>query len=619
MDSRKELIIETSFVAISIVIMVIAFILSSFIGETHIAVVILFAISFIIGGFFKAKEGLEETIEEKSLNVEFLMIIAALGAFIVGNPGEGALLIMIFAVSGVLEGYATQKSKKELTALLNLSPETGTLYQDGTETSIPIRDIKVGDLVIVKVGDQIPVDGIIVRGTSNINQASITGEAIPVSKKTGDSVYAGTMNILSPILVETKVDPSESVVAKMVELVKEAQENNGKKQTIIDKIEKWYVYIVILMAITFMIFPPLVGWLSWSDAFYRGTVVLVVGSPCALVASVAPAMLSTLSNAARHRILVKGGEYLETLSQIKVVVLDKTGTITQGEPKVTDVVIDPHFNEQEILDIVYSMEKLSSHPLASAIVDHLKDKATYTPSKVTEEPGKGMSLTLGKNVYQVGKFDFDHSHLLSPKLIKESEVGQSIVHIILNGQLIGYITLKDTLRPGIKETVHDLKKKGIRVVMITGDNEKTAQVIANEAGIDEVVANAFPEDKKTHIKRLQNAYGPVMMVGDGVNDALALATADIGASMGSGTDVSLQTADVIFMNNNLANLTRIIKLAKSNQMIIYQNMIFAVLVILLLLSTNVFGLIQLPYGVVAHEGSTILVIINSLRMLLKKE
>ena len=213
MDSRKELIIETSFVAVSIVIMVIAFILSSFIGETHIAVVILFAISFIIGGFFKAKEGLEETIEKKSLNVEFLMIIAALGAFIVGNPGEGALLIMIFAVSGVLEGYATQKSKKELTALLNLSPETATLYQDGTETSIPIRDIKVGDLVIVKVGDQIPVDGIIVRGTSNINQASITGEAIPVSKKTGDSVYAGTMNILSPILVETKVDPSESVVA----------------------------------------------------------------------------------------------------------------------------------------------------------------------------------------------------------------------------------------------------------------------------------------------------------------------------------------------------------------------------------------------------------------------
>ncbi len=619
MENKKELILETTFVVVSIVLMGIAFILQlSGFAETDLPVVILFGLSFLIGGFFKAKEGVEETIENKALNVEILMILAAIGAFIVGNPAEGALLIMIFAVSGVLEGYATAKSKKELSALLNLSPETATLYNDGNESTVNVSDIKIGDVVIVKVGDQIPVDGLITRGSSSINQAAITGESMPVSKKVGDSVFAGTFNLNSPLLVETKVDPTESVVAKIVALVADAQENQGKKQTLIEKIEKWYVYIVILMAAVFMILPPLVGWLSWSDAFYRGTVVLVVGSPCALVASVAPAMLSTLSNAARHRILVKGGNYLETLAEIKVVVLDKTGTITSGEPKVTAIEIDPYYNRKEILDIVYSMERLSTHPLASAIVDHLKENHEYTASKVIEEPGKGMSLTLGNQVYQVGKFDYNHSHLLSPKLVNESEQGQSIVHIILNQQLIGFITLKDTLRPDIKPMVEKLRSRGIHVVMLTGDNQKTALAIAKEAGIDEVKCNALPTDKKRHIEELQEKYGKVMMVGDGINDAPALAVADIGAAMGSGTDVSLQTADVIFMNNNLSNINRIIQLSNQNRTIIYQNMIFAVGVILFLLISNVFGLVLLPAGVIAHEGSTILVILNSLRMLIKK-
>src|SRR5690606_17756923 len=245
---------ETSFVAISILLMGVAFILQlSGFNETDLVVVLLFGLSFLIGGFFKAKEGIEETIENKALNVEILMILAAIGAFIVGNPAEGALLIMIFAVSGVLEGYATAKSKKELSALLNLSPETATLYNDGNESTVNVSDIKIGDVVIVKVGDQIPVDGLITRGSYSINQAAITGESMPVSKKVGDSVFAGTFNLNSPLLVETKVDPTESVVAKIVSLVADAQENQGKKQTLIEKIEKWYVYIVILMAAVFMI------------------------------------------------------------------------------------------------------------------------------------------------------------------------------------------------------------------------------------------------------------------------------------------------------------------------------------------------------------------------------
>lgn len=617
--TKNQLIIEIISVGVAIVLIATAFALqNTILFETHWVVIGLFAVSFMIGGFSKAKEGILETIAHKSLNVEVLMILAAVSAFLVGNPSEGALLIIIFSISGILEGYASAKSKKELTALLNISPDDATLYADGVETVVSVKTLKINDIVLVKVGDSIPVDGIIIRGKSSINQAAITGESMPVVKDVNDIVYAGTFNLSAPIIIKITVDPKDFVVSKIINLVKDAQENQGVKQSFIEKIEKWYVYFVILLAVSFMFIPPLFNLLSWQEALYRGTVVLVVGSPCALMASIAPSMLSTLSNAARNRILIKGANHLETLADIKVVVLDKTGTITEGRPTVIEFQIDNPYNKQEIMDVVYSMEKLSTHPLATSITDYLSDKATYTPSKVTEEPGHGMTLKLGNDTYKVGKFDFTHSHFLSPKLIQAQEKGHSIVHIVLNDQLIGYISLYDALRDGIHEMITALKEKGIKPVLLTGDNEKTALSIASQAGIDEVIFNALPQDKKEHVDRLKNKYGKVLMVGDGINDAPALAAADIGASMASGTDLSIETADVIFMNNNLFNISKLLRLAKSNQAIIYQNIFFSVGLIILLLITNVFGFIQLPTGVIAHEGSTILVILNSLRMLLKK-
>ncbi len=618
-NTKQKLNIELIFVVSSIILIVTAFILqSTILSSDDLIILILFAVSFVLGGFFKAYEGVVETIENKALNVEILMILAAISAFIVGNAAEGALLIMIFGLSGLLESYAHSKSTKELTSLLNLSPDLATKYEDGVETVVSVNDLTIGDTVIVKVGDSIPVDGIISRGNSSINEAAITGESMPVSKKINDKVYAGTFNLSSPILVEIKSNPNEFVVNKIIDLVTDAQDNQGVKQTKIEKIEKWYVYIVILLALGFMFIPPLFGILPFEESFYRGTVVLVVGSPCALMASIAPSMLSTISNAARKRILIKGGSHLETLAGVKAVIFDKTGTITKGEPSVVEVNIDSKYPKQDILDVIYSMEKLSTHPLAYAITSYLSDKATYTGSKVIEVPGHGMELKLGKDIYRVGRFEHIDAHFLSPQMLKSKSLGQSIVEIILNDQLIGYIALKDELRPDIQKSIQSLKDLGITPILLTGDNQETATIIAKEAGIEQVIAGALPHEKKNYVDQMKVKYGSVMMIGDGINDAPALASADCGAAMGSGTDLSLETADVIFMNNNLGNVSTLIKLAKANQTIIYQNMIFSISVIVILLLTNVFGLIKLPFGVIAHEGSTILVILNSLRMLLKK-
>ncbi|WP_051457533.1 heavy metal translocating P-type ATPase [Acholeplasma granularum] len=620
----NKLNIEFTVVTISVILIITSLILHQTIlpdvdGKTPTILVIMYGISFLLGGFFKAKEGVEETIANKALNVEILMIIAALAAFIIGNPAEAALLIMIFAVSGLLETFAHNKSQKELTSLLNISPDLATLYNDGIETQVSVKDLKKGDVVIVKVGDAVPVDGVITRGQTAINQAAITGESMPVNKDLGDQVFAGTYNLNSPILIKITVSPEEFVVNKIIDLVTAAQENQGKQQTRIEKIEKWYVYFVLLLALGFMIIPPLLNIWNFNDAFYRGTVVLVVGSPCALVASVAPTMLSTLSNAARHRILIKGGQHLEALSKINVVVFDKTGTITEGKPVVESVYIDASLNKKEILDIVYSMEKLSNHPLANAITTHLQNESTYQAIKVDEIPGMGMSYTVDSTyTYQVGKFSYKDTYLVESKMLEHQNLGHSIVQIILNNDLIGFISLMDKLRPDVRKMIDNLIDQNIMPVLLTGDNEQTAKAIAKAVGIEHVIAGALPNEKSEHVKKLQTKYGKVMMVGDGINDAPALAIADIGAAMGTGTDVSLETADVIFMNNNLNNIDRLFRISKANQVIVYQNMTFSIAIILTLLSFNIFGLVNLPFGVVAHEGSTILVILNGLRMLLKK-
>ncbi len=615
--SKKQLIMETSFVVISIVLIIAAFILQGIQGDKEWYVITLFGLSFAIGGYAKAKEGVLETLKNKSLNVEILMILAALGAFFSGNFSEGAILILIFSISGVLESYSTSKSEKELTSLLELAPKTAILYKDEVETEVQIENLNINDLVIVKVGQQVPVDGVIVQGQTSLDQSPITGEFIAVDKKIGDDVFAGSINKEQIIIVKTTKSPKESVVQKIIDFVEEAQQNKTESQTLINKIEKYYVYFVIIFAISFMIFPPLFNWLSSAEAFRRGIVVLVVGSPCALVASITPAMLSTLSNAAKKRILIKGGKKLEDMIGIKAVVFDKTGTITSGIPKVNDIVISDDQDHDYILRLLYTVEKQSNHPLAKSVAKHLEDLEELDDVQTKEIPGRGMFATIKDDDWQIGKFDAKADQKCELKINQAMSKGHSIIYIIKNNKMVGFVTLTDTLRDHVKEVMDGLYKMGIKPVLLTGDHEDTAKAIAFDAGIKEYKANCLPEDKVNYVVELQNKLGKVLMVGDGINDAPALATADIGVAMGAGTDVSLETADIVFMNNNIKNLLNVITLSRRMRKITIQNIIFSTSVIAFLMISNLFGIIELPIGVVAHEGSTILVILNSLRLLFK--
>ncbi len=615
--TKKQLIQETVSVSISIIFILLAFILSKVLEPNALIVVILFGLSFLIGGFAKAKEGILKTIENKSLNVEILMILAALGAFIVGNYSEGAILILIFSISGVLESYATSKSEKALTNLLKLAPETALLYVNGKEKEVLVADIKVNDQVIVKVGQMVPVDGMIISGSTSLNQAAITGEFVPVYRGKKESVFAGSINIEATIIVETTKDPSESVVQKIIDFVKNAQEEKTDSQSLIDKIEKYYVYIVILLAIVFMVVPPLFGWLTQSEAFRRGIIVLVVGSPCALVASITPAMLSALSNAAHHRILIKGGKHLEELIGLKAVVFDKTGTITTGIPKVVRIESISALDKDIILSILYTLERQSEHPLAKAIVESLDEKYLLSDIETKEVSGRGMEAVLDGDVWQIGRFEHSLHQEMEEKLDRCTGLGHSIISIIKNKEMVGFAALMDTIRENVKDVMTALKTQGIQTVLLTGDHKFTAAAIAREAGVDSFEADCFPEDKVRKIKELQQSFGKVMMIGDGINDAPALAISDVSVAMGTGTDVSLETADIIFMNDRLENLPKIIDLSKRMRKVTLQNIIFSTSVISILMLSNVFGLIELPTGVIAHETSTILVILNSLRLLLK--
>ncbi len=615
--TRKQLVMETSFLTVSFVLAIMAFVFSKTIDPNHISVVLLYGLAFAIGGYAKAKEGVLQTIKQKALNVEILMILAALGAFIVKNYSEGTILILIFALSGVLESYATSKSEKALTSLLKLAPQTAQLYTNGTEREVLVSELQIGDQVIVKVGQQVPVDGTIINGSTSLNQAAITGEFVPVYRKEKDSVFAGSINVESTIIVETTKDPKDSVVQKIIDFVKHAQEEKTESQSLIDRIEKFYVYIVILLAVTFMIVPPIFGWLSRSDAFYRGIVVLVVGSPCALVASITPAMLSSLSNAARKRILVKGGKHLEAMIGLKAVVFDKTGTITTGIPRVVRIETISSLDREKVLSILYTLEKQSDHPLARSITDYMDPKYMMKDIKTNEVSGRGMQATIDGDTWQIGRFDHTMHPEIQEKLDRCTGLGHSIVSIIKNKEMIGFAALMDTIRENAKEVMQSLKEQNIQTILLTGDHKFTAAAIARDAGVDSFEADCFPEDKVSKIKEIQQNVGKVMMIGDGINDAPALAIADVSVAMGTGTDVSLETADIVFMNDKLENLPSLIKLSKRMRSITLQNVIFAISVITILMISNVFGYILLPIGVVAHEGSTILVILNSLRLLLK--
>ena len=592
-------------------------------GQTT-ASVLLYLIAFCVGGFAKAKEGIEETIEERKLNVELLMVLAAIGSAAIGYWTEGAILIFIFAVSGALETYAMNKSHREISALMNLQPEEAWLVRGGFEPmKVSVSTLQIGDHLLIKPGERIPADGIIFKGQSSIDESAISGEPLPISKSEGDEVFAGTVNLNGAITMEMTKANSETLFQKIIQLVQSAQSEKSPSQQFIEKFEGTYVKFVLLGVAIMMVLPHfLLGW-DWTTTFYRAMVLLVVASPCALVASIMPATLATISNGAKNGVLFKGGLHLEHLSVLRALAVDKTGTLTQGKPVVTDFIVRDGVERETALAILAGIESQSNHPLAQAITSYAKAEGIDILPQATIEdiPGWGIKGTIQNEEYQVGKPEFVDVQLANSfanaAVTKLTEEGKTVIFIRDQHGIVALTALKDTVRSEAKKAVTLLKELGIQVVMLTGDNEKTAKVIAKEAGVTEYVAECLPETKVTEMKRLLTQHQFVGMVGDGINDAPALATATTGIAMGEGTDVALETADVVLMKNDLSKIAYAVRLSRKMQRIVKQNIFFSIGVIILLIASNFLQVVDLPLGVIGHEGSTILVILNGLRMLNK--
>ncbi|OME00350.1 cadmium-translocating P-type ATPase [Paenibacillus odorifer] len=590
--------------------------------------IVLYVISYTIGGWNKAKEGVETLVKERDLDVNLLMIAAALGAATIGYWNEGAMLIFIFALSGALESYTMERSKKDISSLMALKPATAMRIEKGSMNEVAIDQLVIGDLLLVRPGDLIPADGKVYRGESAVDQASITGESVPVEKCAGSEVFAGTVNGEGPLYIEVTKSAENTLFSKIIKMVEEAESDVPNSQRFIKRLEAIYARVVVASTVALIFLPPfLLDW-SWSATFYKAMVFLVVASPCALVSSIMPAMLSAISKSARKGILFKGGVHLENMARTSVVAFDKTGTLTEGTPQVTDFIAAEGYNREELLAISASIEHMSRHPLAEAIVrkaeeEYLELRGVQESKTIT---GWGIEGQVDGHLWKIGKsnlLDELTSSAMNSELAfwrtKRQQLAEEgkTVSIILDGEHIaGMIALQDTVRPQAEAAVRKLQELGIKVAMLTGDREATAKVIAASTGVDLVFADLLPEDKVKHIKALREKHGNVVMVGDGVNDAPALATATVGMGMGmKGSGAALEIADVVLMNDNIEEIASTISLARRSQRIVKQNMIFAVTVIAVLMISNFVQGIALPFGVIGHEGSTILVILNGLRLL----
>lgn len=580
----------------------------------------LFITAFVIGGYAKAKEGVIDLIDNKKLNVEILMILAAIGSAIIGFWAEGAILIFIFSLSGALETYSKNKSEKELSSLMKLQPNEATLLTSVGEKVVPVSSLHINDLIFVKPGERIPVDGTITDGRSSIDEAAISGESIPITKNNGDEVFAGTMNINGTLTITVTKEQQDTLFQRIITLVQQAQNEKSPTQQFIERFEGTYVKIVLLV-VFFMLFVPhyAFGW-SWQETWYRAMVLLVVASPCALVASIMPATLSSIATAAKKGILVKGGNHFEALAALNAIAFDKTGTLTKGQHEVTDVVARENVDMNDLLRAAASIEKHSTHPLAVAIVRYSESKQiSFVPvTDFSDFAGKGVEATIEGKKWRLGKRDFvaNNDDTFGEKEAKQFEAeGKSVIYIGDEEGIAGIITVKDTIREEANKAIKQLKKAGIHTIMITGDGKGAAHAISQEAGLDHYLANTLPEEKLIEINKLKDRFGRVAMIGDGINDAPALATANIGIAMGGGTDIALETADVVLTKNNLMRIPEAINISKKMNRIIKQNIVFSIAVILLLIASNFLQVIDLPLGVIGHEGSTLLVILNGLRML----
>jgi len=580
----------------------------------------LFLIATAIPGYSISKEGLSALILERKLSIDFLIMIAVIGSFFIGHGEEGAAVTLLFYVAEFLEAYAGERARRSVASLMKLAPEIATVKKNGKEVKVPVRDVNVNEVIVVRPGEKIPLDGEVIRGVSSVNQAAITGESMPITKEVGDKVYAGTINNEGFLEIRVTKRPDETMLSKIVKLIEEAQKIKSPTERFIDKFSKYYTPLVILLAIGVATIPTFAIGLPYDEWIYKALVLLVVSCPCALAISTPVAMVSGITSAARNGVLIKGSAYVEEISKVRVFAFDKTGTLTEGKLEVTDVISLGHSGE-EILLKAASLEALSEHPIAKAIVEKAKGENVKLRGVKCFQAiaGKGVTGKIGGEIYYVGsKRLFKELNIAFQEEVLEKleNEGKTVVLIGNEKEVIGLIAVMDKIRDTTIETISELRERGIRTVMITGDNEITARAIAERIGITEYQAELLPDDKVNVIKDLSRKYGHVAMVGDGVNDAPALASASVGIAMGAiGSDVSLENADIALMQDDLSKLPYLIELSKKTLEIVKENVVASILIKGSFAILTFPGIVTLWLAVaVGDMGLSLAVIFNAMRL-----
>lgn len=623
--SKESFIKRNIALIISLGFILVAVISQLSLGEDHLLTKALYILAIIIGGYDLFKEGFSDLIK-LDFSMESLMTIAIIGAAFIGEWAEGSIVVILFAISEALERFSMDKARQSIRSLMDIAPKEALIRRNNVEQLVSVDKIDIDDIMIIKPGQKIAMDGLVINGHSSVNQAAITGESVPVEKQLDDEVFAGTLNEEGVLEVKVTKKVTDTTIAKIIHLVEEAQGERAPAQAFVDKFAKYYTPFIIIMALLIVVVPPLFFGGDWNKWLYQGLSILVVGCPCSLVISTPVSIVSAIGNAAKNGVLVKGGVYLEEIGHLRAIAFDKTGTLTKGKPVVTDFIATSSETDINYLSIISSLESLSQHPLASAILNEAdKTNVDYKSIQIEDFQsitGKGLT-----GIYQNIRYYIGSPKLFSASVIEETAVkvqyrqfqeqGKTAMYFGTDEQILGVIAVADEVRDSSAAVISELHKLSIEhTIMLTGDNTKTAESIGKQLGVTKIKGDLMPQEKLDSIKALRTTYNKVAMVGDGINDAPALAASTVGIAMGgAGTDTALETADVALMGDDLQKLPFIVRLSRQTLKVIKQNITFSLGIKLLALLLVIPGWLTLWIAIVADMGATLLVTLNGLRLM----
>lgn len=623
--SKESFIKRNIALIISLGFILVAVISQLSLGEDHLLTKALYILAIIIGGFDLFKEGFSDLIK-LDFSMESLMTIAIIGAAFIGEWAEGSIVVILFAISEALERFSMDKARQSIRSLMDIAPKEALIRRNNVEQLVSVDKIDIDDIMIIKPGQKIAMDGLVINGHSSVNQAAITGESVPVEKQLDDEVFAGTLNEEGVLEVKVTKKVTDTTIAKIIHLVEEAQGERAPAQAFVDKFAKYYTPFIIIMALLIVVVPPLFFGGDWNKWLYQGLSILVVGCPCSLVISTPVSIVSAIGNAAKNGVLVKGGVYLEEIGHLRAIAFDKTGTLTKGKPVVTDFIATSSETDINYLSIISSLESLSQHPLASAILNEAdKTNVDYKSIQIEDFQsitGKGLT-----GIHQNIRYYIGSPKLFSASVIEETAVkvqyrqfqeqGKTAMYFGTDEQILGVIAVADEVRDSSAAVISELHKLSIEhTIMLTGDNTKTAESIGKQLGVTEIKGDLMPQEKLDSIKALRTTYNKVAMVGDGINDAPALAASTVGIALGgAGTDTALETADVALMGDDLQKLPFIVRLSRQTLKVIKQNITFSLGIKLLALLLVIPGWLTLWIAIVADMGATLLVTLNGLRLM----